>query len=144
MSETKAKYLYEGMFLLNSNQYASDPEGTVAEVTKMLEKAGATISAQRPWQEGRLAYEIENQRKGLHYIVLFEMPGDGVKKITRAVKLSNLILRHLVIRHTPTLFEATVAALSGEKTSEDTEETTKETTKETKTTDAVEETAATK
>ena len=70
MSETKVKYLYEGMFLLNSNQYASDPEGTVADVIKILEKAGASITAHRPWQEGRLAYEIENQRKGLHYIVM--------------------------------------------------------------------------
>lgn len=140
MSETKAKYLYEGMFLLNSNQYASDPEKTVGDVIKILEKAGASITAHRPWQEGRLAYEIENQRKGLHYLVMFEMPGDGVKKVTRAVKLSNLILRHLIIRHTPTLFEATVAALSGEKSSETAEgETTK-----TEKTEAVEETATAK
>ncbi len=140
MSETKAKYLYEGMFLLNSNQYASDSEGTVAEVIKILEKAGASITAHRPWQEGRLAYEIENQRKGLHYIVLFEMPGDGVKKVTRAVKLSNLILRHLIIRHTPTLFQATVAALSGEQSSETPEG---ETAKTTENTEAAKETAAT-
>ncbi len=119
MPESKTKYPYEGMFLLNSNAYAADPDGSVANLIALLEKSGATITAHRPWQEGRLAYEIENQRKGLHYIVMFEMPGDGVSTLARSVKLSSLVLRHLVIRHTPTLFDAMVAALSGEQTSEE-------------------------
>ena len=96
--------------------------GAVAELIAMLEKAGATITAHRPWQEGRLAYEIENQRKGLHYIVMFQMPGDGVAKLTRSVQLSQLVLRHMVIRHTDTLFDAMVAALSGEAETEETKE----------------------
>ncbi|VAX42323.1 hypothetical protein MNBD_PLANCTO02-1350 [hydrothermal vent metagenome] len=138
MSESKTKYPYEGMFLLNSNAYAADPEGSVENIIALLEKSGATITAHRPWQEGRLAYEIEEQRKGLHYIVMFEMPGDGVSTLARSVKLSTLVLRHLVIRHTPMLFDAMVAALSGEETSEEDEATKTSPAVEEKTVSAVE------
>lgn len=103
---------YEGMFLIDSSKYAADPEGTVKSLLEMIEKAGGEVVAHRGWQEGRLAYEIEGQRKGLHYLVLFRMPGEGMKALTRACKLSELILRQLVIKHSEILFEAMVNSVA--------------------------------
>jgi small subunit ribosomal protein S6 len=102
---------YECMFLVDSGRYAGDPEGTVGEILGMVEKAGGTVVAHRAWQEGRLAYEIEGQRKGLHYLVLFHMPSEDVKVLDRSVSLNDLVLRHMVIRQTPVLFEAMLASL---------------------------------
>lgn len=105
--------LYEGMFLVDSNAYANDPEGTASAIMDVLERAGATVVAHRPWQDGKLAYEINGRRKGLHYIVCFRMPSSGMDILTRRCQLSETILRQLVIRHMEDLFGAVVDAISG-------------------------------
>lgn len=109
-----SEHLYEGMFLVDSARFASEPEETTAEILKVLERAGATIVAHRPWQDGKLAYEIQGRRKGLHYIVCFRMPGSGMDVVTRQVRLSEIVLRHIVINHPPELFNAMVQAITGE------------------------------
>ncbi len=110
--EAVTKNLYEGMFLLDSGKFASNPEEVTQHVLDFLEKAGAEVVAHRPWLDGRLAYEIEGKRRGVHYLIYFKMPGAGVTEITRRCKLSELVMRHLVIRHEQTLFDAMVQALN--------------------------------
>lgn len=105
--------MYEGMFLVGSTQYANDPEATTEAIMSILERAGATVLAHRPWQDGKLAYEIEGHRKGLHYLVCFTMPPAGMDVITRQCHLSDVIVRQLVIKHVPALFNALVDALNG-------------------------------
>jgi len=86
------------MFLLDSNKYASNPQGTTGEVLGMLEKIGAQVLATRPWQDGKLAYSIENQRKGLHFLTYFTAESRKVHELDRMVKLNEAVLRHLVIK----------------------------------------------
>ncbi|WP_145226570.1 30S ribosomal protein S6 [Gimesia algae] len=102
---------YEGMFLLDSGKFAADHEGTVAHLMEILEKAGAEVVAHRPWQDGKLAYEIEGHMKGLHYLVYFTMPGSGMDLITRACHLSDMVIRQMVIKQPQTLFDAMVSAI---------------------------------
>jgi small subunit ribosomal protein S6 len=104
------------MFLLDSGKFAADPDGTANEVLGILEKAGATIIANRPWADGKLAYPIKGQRRALHYLTYFRMPGSGVGEITHSCKLSETVLRHMVVKHPQSLFDAMVAALSAHET----------------------------
>ena len=106
--------LYEGMFLLDSGRFATDSKGAADQITGMIEKCGGTIVAHRPWQDGRLAYAVKGHRKGLHYLVYFKMPGEGIRDLTRACKLNDLVLRHVVIKHPQVMFDAMVQAISGE------------------------------
>ncbi len=126
--EAVTKNLYEGMFLLDSGKFAANPEEVTQHVLDFLEKAGAEVVAHRPWLDGRLAYEIEGKRRGVHYLIYFKMPGAGVTEITRRCKLSELVMRHLVIRHEQTLFDAMVQALNvgGESDGEGSESTAAE------------------
>lgn len=112
-AKTVRENLYEGMFLVDSGKFAMDPDGTVGAIMSVLKKAGATVVAHRPWQDGKLAYEINGMKKGLHYIVCFTMPGDGMKTLTRQCQLSETIVRNLVISQPREVFDATVAAISG-------------------------------
>ncbi|HUG92669.1 MAG TPA: 30S ribosomal protein S6 [Planctomycetaceae bacterium] len=108
----ETEHLYEGMFLLDSGKFAADAEGLSAQLVALLEKAGGEVTAHRPWQDGRLAYEIEGHRKGLHYVAMFKMHGDRIGDLARACKLSNLVIRHMVIRQEPIVYEAMLNALS--------------------------------
>jgi small subunit ribosomal protein S6 len=106
--------LYEGMFLLDSGRFATDAKGSSDQILAMIQKCGGTIVAHRPWQDGRLAYAIKGHRKGLHYLVYYKMPGEGVRDLNRACKLNDLVLRHVVVQHPQVLFDAMVQAISGE------------------------------
>jgi small subunit ribosomal protein S6 len=110
-SEVK-EHLYEGMFLVDSNAYANDPETVTAELMQILEKAGANVVAHRPWQDGKLAYEIEGRRKGLHYIICFKMVTSGMDIITRQCHLSDTVLRQMIVAHPEQLFNAVVNTIS--------------------------------
>jgi len=113
VTETPRENLYEGMFLVDSSGYANDPDATVQGIMAVLDRAGAEVVAHGPWQDGKLAYEIEGRRKGLHYLVCFKMPPSGMDVITRQSHLSDTILRQLCIKHPPELFNALVNVLSG-------------------------------
>lgn len=113
-----AENLYEGMFLLDSGQFASDPDGMAQNLTDLLEKSGGTLVAQRPWQDGRLAYEISGRRKGLHYLTYFRMDPMKLTGLNRACRLNDRVLRHMFIQQPSTLFDAMVAALTGEPQAE--------------------------
>lgn len=109
---TNTGYLYEGMFLLDSNRFAADSEGVTREVLGILERAGARVVVSRPWQEGKLAYAVEGHRKGLYFLAYFQMPGSGVGEINRLCRISDVVLRQMLIRHPQTLFDAMVEALT--------------------------------
>jgi len=107
-----AEYQYEGMFLLDSNRFAADAEGTQQVVHGILDRVGAKVVASRPWQDGRLCYPIEKQRKGLYYLTCFTMEGDQMPELNRLCKLNETVLRQLVIRHSKVIFDAMVDALT--------------------------------
>ncbi|MEX1095780.1 MAG: 30S ribosomal protein S6 [Planctomycetales bacterium] len=119
MAETAAvagdEKLYEGMFLVESGKFATDPDGVANHILGLLDKVGAEIVVHRPWQDGKLAYEIEGHRKGLHYLVCFKLPGQGLTELARSVKLSDLVLRHLVTRHPRKIFDALVASVTSDE-----------------------------
>ena len=100
------------MFLLDSNRFSADPDGAQQAVLGMLERVGATIIASRPWQEGKLAYPIRNQRKGLYYLACFRMDGGQMDELNRLSRLNDTVLRQLVVRHDQVIFDAMVQALT--------------------------------
>lgn len=107
-----SEYNYEGMFLLDSNRFSADPDGTQQAVLGMLDRVGAKVVASRPWQEGKLAYPIGNHRKGLYYLACFTMDGEQIDELNRLSKLNEPVLRQLVIRHPQVIFDAMVQALT--------------------------------
>jgi small subunit ribosomal protein S6 len=107
-----SEYMYEGMFLLDSGRFASDPDGTANGLLAILTRCGANVVASRPWQDGKLCYPINSQRKGLYYLACFKMDGGQMGELNRLCGLSDTILRQLVIRHPEVVFNAMVDALT--------------------------------
>lgn len=104
---------YEGMFLLDSNRYAANPQAVSGEVLAILERVGAKVLATRPWQDGKLSYPIEGNRKGLHFLVYFVVSSSQLTEIDRLVKFNEAILRHMVIKLPEALIEPMLAMATG-------------------------------
>ena len=104
---------YEGMFLLDTNKYAANPQGVSGEVTAILERVGAKVLATRPWQDGKLWYNVKGHRKGLHFLVYFSMDSTHLLEIDRLVKFNESILRHMVIKLPVALIDPMLAMATG-------------------------------
>ena len=100
-----AQKLYECMFVLDSGKFATDPQGTEGNIRDLLAKCDAEIVSSAPWQEGKLAFPIDGNKKGLHYLVYFKMDGSKVDDFTRFCHLNELVIRHMLLSHSPKLFE---------------------------------------
>ena len=96
--ETVAKNkLYEGMFLIDSSKAGADWDGIIAAIRTILEKAGAEIDSIRKWDDRRLAYEIKGKSRGTYILSYFRVDGGRIQDIEKSVRLSEKIMRVLIL-----------------------------------------------
>jgi small subunit ribosomal protein S6 len=88
---------YEAMFLLGPIG-AAEPEKSLGICRGVIERHGGQIIIIKKWDERRLMYEVEGQKRGTYIIAFFRASGTAVAGIERDVKLSEDILRAMVLR----------------------------------------------
>jgi small subunit ribosomal protein S6 len=93
-----ADIVYEGMFILDSNQYARDPDGVSGQVVAMIQEAGGEILVSRFWEERRLAYPIDGHRKGVYWLTYFRINSQRLIEIQRRCHITESILRFLFLK----------------------------------------------
>ena len=86
-------------------------------LNETIEKFDGNIKASRLWNEQRLAYQINGQRKGTYWLTYFRMDPSRITELNRACRLNSNILRHLVVRHDERLADTLVAHALGESVS---------------------------
>jgi small subunit ribosomal protein S6 len=109
-----AANVYECMFLLDTSKVAGDVAAADKAVRTILEKNHAEVLVSRPWDERRLSYPIGNQKKGLYFLTYFSAEGKCLTGIDHDCKLSELIMRQLVIRIYPKMVETMLSLAKGE------------------------------
>jgi len=96
--QTATRELYEGLFLFNTAQIGPGIQAASAALQRLMERAGAEVEAEYKWNECRLAYEIEGQRRGLYMLSYFRTAGDKIASLERDVQLSDEVLRCLILK----------------------------------------------
>ncbi|MBM4109298.1 MAG: 30S ribosomal protein S6 [Phycisphaerae bacterium] len=89
--------VYEAMFLL-SPAVAADLGGALAHINEILQRGHAEVVAMRKWFEGRLAYEVKGQKRGVYILAYFKAPAGDIAHIERDCNLSEKIMRALILR----------------------------------------------
>jgi len=100
--------VYEAMYILDVTRYGRNPDGVTETITKMVEEFGGEMLVARLWDERRLAYPIEGQRKGAYWLTYFKMAPSNIAKLERAAKLNENVLRTLVLSIDPRIVDALV------------------------------------
>jgi small subunit ribosomal protein S6 len=78
---------------------------------------GGTVLASRLWDERKLAYPINGQKKGIYWLTYFKMPGGGIAPLERQCEINDDIIRKLILKVDPRIADALVQhALAGETT----------------------------
>jgi ribosomal protein S6 len=104
---------YEAMFLL-SPAVAADLGGALAHINEILQRGHAEVLAMKKWFEGRLAYEVKGQKRGVYILAFFRAPAGDIAHIERDCNLSEKIMRALILR-CDHLSEEEIAAYDGRK-----------------------------
>ena len=97
--------VYECMFILDTNKVSGDIPAAEKQIASILERNHAQVLANRPWDERRFAYPINNHKKGLYYLTYFRSEGKNVVGIERDCALNEMILRMLVLRIDPKMVD---------------------------------------
>lgn len=108
-----AQNVYECLFILDSNRYARDPNGVSAAIPEMVQNLKGEVLANRLWNEQRLAYPINGQRKGTYWLTYFRLESTRLTEFNRACQLNDNILRNLTLKVDPRLVDTLVAHASG-------------------------------
>jgi len=85
------------MFLIDSAQAASDWDGTLAVVKRVLERADAEVVYLEKWVDRRLAFEIDHKTRGTYILCYFKAEGSKIARIEKDVNLSEQIMRVLIL-----------------------------------------------
>ncbi len=88
---------YEAMFLVGT-MASTEAEAGIALCRKFIEAHGGQIQVIKKWDERKLSYEINKQKRGTYVIAFFKAEGSSVTALERDVKLNEEILRVLVLR----------------------------------------------
>lgn len=100
-----AENVYEGLFIFDPNKFARDHDALVAEVEEMIKSEGGEVVVSRLWEERRLAYPINGQRKGAYWLMYFRTDSQNITALNRTCELHEGVLRHLVLKIHPRLVE---------------------------------------
>lgn len=104
-----AAIVYEGMFILDSNRFGRDHETVSGQVPAMIEKLGGEMLVSRLWEERRLAYPINGQRKGTYWLTYFRLDPTRLVELERQCQITDDILRVLFLKIEPRIVDALVA-----------------------------------
>lgn len=98
MAESKGRFFhYEGLFLIGAAQ-ATNLGEVIQHLDHVLERSNAQVIAMAKWDERRLAYEINKQKRGLYILVYFGCDPVSMDQLVRDCNLSDTIARSLFVR----------------------------------------------
>lgn len=95
-TETAARTgVYECMFLA-SQASAAQFGDLLSHINDLIARASGEVISMRKWDERRLAYEIDKQKRGVYILAYISCPADQVGHLERDVQISDKLLRVLV------------------------------------------------
>lgn len=90
---------YEGIFIIDSGLFARDPEGVSKQIDDAILALGGEVIVSRIFEERKLAYPINGQRKGVYWLVYFHLESTKLVELDRQYKLLGGIIRFMLLKH---------------------------------------------
>lgn len=88
---------YELVYILNPELGEEGLAATQEKVKSLLESSGEIVSTD-VWGRRKMAYEIQDQKDGFYVVTTFKAPAEAPREIERVLKITEGVLRYLVVR----------------------------------------------
>ena len=88
---------YEAVLIFKTELADADRNALLDRFKGHIEENGEVVSVD-DWGKRKLAYEIDDLKEGYYYVVDFKSEPDHIKEFERRLRLSDYVLRYMVIR----------------------------------------------
>jgi small subunit ribosomal protein S6 len=89
---------YEVLLMLDPELPEERGNEIIARIREQAEADGGSWDAHEPWGRRRLAYEIDHKAEGVYHLMLFTAAPTALEEITRVLKITDGVMRHLAVR----------------------------------------------
>ncbi len=89
--------LYESVVIINAALEDNQINESLANVERIIKENGGEIKDVNNWGRKRLAYPINKSKSGYYSVSTFQAPSDSIKKIERAFRLDETVIRYLTV-----------------------------------------------
>jgi small subunit ribosomal protein S6 len=89
---------YEVLYIVRADLDDEKVQDAVKRVNRLIERAGGSIEATNLWGKRKLAYEVKHQKEGAYVLQDFQLNPDKVPELEASLKITEEVLRHLIVR----------------------------------------------
>ena len=89
---------YEIMLLLDPELPEERANEIIQRLRDAVEGANGTWDGHEPWGRRHLAYEIDHKNEAIYHLLLFTTTPEALAEITRVLKITDGVVRHLAVR----------------------------------------------
>ena len=89
---------YEVLYIVRADLEDDKVQDIVKRVNTLVEKAGGSLERTNVWGKRKLAYEVKHQKEGSYILQDFQIGPDRIPELEAALKITEEVLRHLIVR----------------------------------------------
>lgn len=89
---------YEMLFVLRPDLEEEETNAAIERLTNLIQQNQGEVEQINRWGKKRMAYEVRDYRDGYYVLALFQGVPATAKELDRVVRLSDEVLRHIIIR----------------------------------------------
>jgi small subunit ribosomal protein S6 len=89
---------YEVLYIVRADIDDDKVQDAVKRVNTLIERSGGTAERTNLWGKRKLAYEVKHQKEGSYVLQDFQLDPDRVPELESALKITEEVLRHLIVR----------------------------------------------
>ena len=89
---------YELVYIVTPEASEQDVADLHTQIEQIIERFKATLDKTENWGRRKLAYDIGKHREGTYVVETITGSGELMKEIDRRLRVSDAVIRHLVVR----------------------------------------------
>ncbi len=89
---------YEVLYIVRADLDDDKVQDAVNRVNSLIERSGGSLERTNLWGKRKLAYEVKHQKEGAYVLQDFKIEPDRVPELEAALKITEEVLRHLIVR----------------------------------------------
>jgi small subunit ribosomal protein S6 len=89
---------YEIMLMLDPELAEERANAVIQRIRDAVDASGGSWDGHEPWGRRRLAYEIDHKGEAVYHLLLFATTPETLAEITRVLKITDGVVRHLAVR----------------------------------------------
>ena len=89
---------YEVLYIVRADLDDEKVQDAVKRVNTLIERSGGAIERTNLWGKRKLAYEVKHQKEGSYVLQDFQIDQTRVPELEAALKITEEVLRHLIVR----------------------------------------------